>query len=285
MKVEAVRSDGVLLVTHGGRAAAIVSDDGTWLTTRESAFARGNWDRPGSEDVIPFLARENLASELSNLDTELGAPIEFPDVSTGSNTSITVTAGAEMHTGAMIALVPTESDAQRIAVDGGEDAEQLHVTICYLGEGALIPPETREQIIDCVSECAARLPTIIGNVFAISVFNPLIAGADGGDPCVTALVSGSLLQRAHSVLAGDVYDTLDVAGVAYPTPHSPWIPHITLLYTDDADAGAFVDKVGPVTFDRVRVAFAGDVYDIPLGDHGGENGGMLTPSYDGGDEE
>jgi len=180
----------------------------------------------------------------------------------------TLTSAADVHTGAMIALVPTEEDAAQLALDGGEDAEQLHLTICYLGQAALIPPEVRESLVDCVSECAARLPTITAAGFALAVINPRTGEADDGpEACVALGVSGSLLQRAHDVIAHDVYELLTQAGVNYPTPHSPWVPHVTLVYTNDADVSDLVDRVGPVTFDRVRLAFGGDNYDIPLGDY------------------
>lgn len=54
MKVVAVRDDGALLVAHGAnRAAAIVSEDGSWLTTIDSALARGYWNDPGPSDKVP----------------------------------------------------------------------------------------------------------------------------------------------------------------------------------------------------------------------------------------
>src|SRR5688572_33453732 len=96
--------------------------------------------------------------------TELAGDISVAELS--------LTAAAEAHTGAMIALVPSEEDAQRIAVDGGEDADQLHLTICYLGEAALIPQEVREQLVECVAECAARLTSVAAKTFSVSIFNP-----------------------------------------------------------------------------------------------------------------
>lgn len=278
MKIEAVRDDGALLVTAGGPGAAIVSADGAvWGTSVGSALARGEWDEPGSESVVPQRVRGYVAEVIEQMNRELGPSLLFTPLEAGLNTNLT--AAAEVHTGAMIALVPTEEDARRIAVDGGEDVEQLHLTICYLGEAALIPPEVREQLVDCVSECAARLPTIAGTAFSVAVFNPVVAAALGAkEPCVVLGVSGSLLERAHDMIAEDAYDTLDLAGVAYPTPHSPWIPHVTLVYTDDADVAAFAEKTGPLSFDRVRLAFGGETYDVPLGDHTVAHDGMLPSS-------
>lgn len=43
MRVEAERDDGALLVTDGP-AAAIIADGREWVTSRESALARGDWE-------------------------------------------------------------------------------------------------------------------------------------------------------------------------------------------------------------------------------------------------
>jgi hypothetical protein len=43
------------------------------------------------------------------------------------------------------------------------------------------------------------------------------------------------------------------------------VPHVTLAYTDDVNlAATVVDRVGPITFDKLRLAFADQVVDIPL---------------------
>jgi hypothetical protein len=57
-----------------------------------------------------------------------------------------------------------------------------------------------------------------------------------------------------------------MAGVDCPGQHRPWVPHITLAYTDDHYVVAdLVDRCGPVKFDRLRVAFGEDVTDLPFG--------------------
>lgn len=185
-------------------------------------------------------------------------------------------AAAEVHTGAMVALVPSEEDAERIAVDGGEDADQLHVTLVYLGEAALLPPEVREDLIDSASRWAETFPTIIGKAFAIDMFNPpdLTAGAE---PCVVLGIGGDLVANAHEVMLQSANAILGGYGIPLPQQHRPWVAHLTLLYTDDADVRYFTDRIGPVTFDRLRLAFGGDVYDIPLGDAAGDDNTMMEP--------
>lgn len=68
MKVEAKRDDGALLVTDGRAAIVVAPTGGTWLTSRESALTRGNWEP--STDEVPAAAR-GLAGQLRSYSTEL----------------------------------------------------------------------------------------------------------------------------------------------------------------------------------------------------------------------
>ncbi len=216
-------------------------------------------------------------------DFELGTTPSPVDVEARS-----LTAAGASHTGAMVALVPTEADAQRLAVDGGEDADELHVTLGYLGEAALIPDEVQQNLVDCVLRCVADRVSIVGDAFAVALFNPdtgmtasteperseidleeLVAGAGGREPCVVLLLAGQQLPGFHDYVMRDVAATFAQAGMEMHQQHKPWVAHLTLVYTGDADLSYFTDRVGPITFDRVRLAFGGDVYDIPLGEGGG----------------
>jgi 2'-5' RNA ligase len=177
-----------------------------------------------------------------------------------------VTAAAEVHTGAMVALRPSLEDAKRLAVEGGEPADQLHATLAYLGAAADIPEEAQERIIDAVFEVAEGMPALTVEGFAVSVFNP--GDANDRDPCIVLGLSGDGLDDIH----GHVAETLlnlqsEPAGFTLPEQHTPWQPHITLDYTDDVSmVEKLADRVGPVTFDALRVAFGGEVFDIPLGE-------------------
>jgi 2'-5' RNA ligase len=163
---------------------------------------------------------------------------------------------AEVHTGAMIALVPTAEDAKRLAVDDGEPAEELHVTLRYLGKGADFSEQSRKQLIEMVRGQAEKLKPFTAEAFNVAIFNP-----SGDEPCVVLGLGGEDIVKAHAAVEAAVEDH----GADLPEPHKPFVPHLTLVYT--ADAGRveeLTDRVGPITFDRLRVAFAGEVTDIPL---------------------
>lgn len=187
-----------------------------------------------------------------------------------------ITAAAQ-HTGAMIALVPTTADAERLAIDGAEPVEELHITLGYLGEAAMIPQEVQRDIVRSVGHCVADRVSIVANAFAVAMFNPDVDGdavvAGGGkEPCVVLLLSGSQLTPFKEYVMHSVAQSFAQAGIQMYQQHSPWVAHLTLAYTDDADLSYFTDRVGPITFDRVRVAFGGTVVDLPLGSGLGTTG-------------
>lgn len=204
-----------------------------------------------------------------------GPLLNQDDTLASENQNTALVAAAEVHTGAMVALIPSEQDGQRLAVDGGEPVDQLHLTLMYLGEAADISPETQQAIVDGLRglvEDAVRpdyeMP-VMADGFAISAFNPGDnAQADGKqrDTCIVLGVSGDDLDTFHGMVKDAVDEVVsEPSGFTLPDQHAPWIPHVTLAFTDDLSmVEQLVDRVGRVVFDRVRVAFGGDNIDIPL---------------------
>ncbi len=176
-----------------------------------------------------------------------------------SETDVLTAAAGETQTGAMIAFVPSLDDAKRMTIDGGLPAGELHVTALYLGEAANFDEMAQAKIIESAKAVAATLAgPVPANAFAISIFNP-----DGLEPCLVVGLSGMELAQAYDMVCED--STL--MGAAAEEMHAPWIPHITLVY-DPAPEIYYEDArvaLGPVNLDRLRVAFAGVVTDIPIG--------------------
>jgi 2'-5' RNA ligase len=159
-------------------------------------------------------------------------------------------------TGAMVALVPSEADAERLALEGYEAADQLHCTVTFLGKADQYDDVRRKEIISEVATAVGGLPPVAAQAFGVAAFNPA-----GDDPCLVLQLGGPELANAGALIGNrcDMY--------APPDAHKPWVPHITLGY--DADPYMLMgddttERLGPVTFDRVRVAFAGEIVDIPL---------------------
>lgn len=187
------------------------------------------------------------------------APGAAPPVPLSSMPHATVAAAGDNLTGGMIALVP--ADPGSLAIDGGEPADVLHLTLLFLGEAADWDGPAREALTARVGDLFRGFGNIHANAFGVDYWNPtgdtpswVLAVGDGPD-------EQGHLQEAHMVAdmaAADHYDLI-------PEQHTPWVAHVCLAYTDDLSTmGAALDRVGPVTFDRVRVAFADQTTDVPL---------------------
>jgi 2'-5' RNA ligase len=180
-----------------------------------------------------------------------------------------VTAAAETSTGAMIALVPSQGNIERLALDGGEDAEQLHMTVLYLGDASQIPEDVAFALMDeLVSLTEEETGPVVADGFNVSLFNP---HSEERDTCVTLGLSGKNLSLLCRRIQERILDKLTSYGLEIPEQHEPWIPHVTLAYTDDHDmVSQCADRTGDITFDRLRFALGGDVYDLDLVPDGDE---------------
>ena len=178
---------------------------------------------------------------------------------------VAAAAGDDIQTGAMIALVPSPEDAQRLAIPGGEPAEDLHLTLLYLGEASQFDGVWREQLISWVTnDLAPTWDYVEADGFAPAWFNPT-----GEEPCLVMACSGGDLAEIYESVLAEVTETV----ADLPQQHAPWIPHVTLAYQavppgtllDMDDMQQAINATGPISFDRLRLAFAGEVFDIPLG--------------------
>lgn len=168
-------------------------------------------------------------------------------------------AAGSPHTGAMVALMPSDADAQRMAMKGGEAAEELHVTMAYLGDAVNWSTQERLEMAATVARHLEYAATVKAEAFALGYFNPhntdmdtaLVYGIGGGD-----------VDRVHS----GIRQAIGGYGLKMPDQHAPFVAHMTAKYTDDlSDHHDLVENLGPMVFDRVRLAFGEDYYDIPLG--------------------
>ncbi|WP_432001619.1 phage minor head protein [Streptomyces sioyaensis] len=184
--------------------------------------------------------------------------------------AVTAAAGDGPHTGAMIALVPSQEDAARLAlaVPGAEDAEELHLTLFYLGDAADWADDHRADVTDRIRECIAFFTgPVSGRAFGANQWN-----ADGDEPCWVWAVgddrsgdpNAPRLDNVRLATVAALEDMHDQPGL--PAQHSPWAGHVCAIYTGDTwPLEELNARLGPITFDRVRVAFGGQHTDIPLG--------------------
>jgi 2'-5' RNA ligase len=168
--------------------------------------------------------------------------------------------------GGMIALMPTAADAKRIALPGGEKAADLHCTLFFLGDdGSVWTEEQRDELEALVRSYVQGLGPVQANIFGVAHWNgngekPSWVWSTGDNPEADS-VNG--LQAAQLSVLNALESTHDRPEV--PPQHTPWAAHICAAYTDDLTLVRALEKrLGPVTFDRIRLSFGDDDRDIPL---------------------
>jgi 2'-5' RNA ligase len=156
------------------------------------------------------------------------------------------------HTGVMVAFYPSRAQQQELAVKGGEPAEEIHLTLAFLGEvGAELQPEDEARVIEAVAGWAADQQPVAAITNGHGIFT-------SGPTAVTyASIDAPALPAARQGLV----EALDKAQLP-PLRNHGYTPHMTLAYDEwrDVDVPAM-----ELLFDAVVVAFAGNQTKIPLG--------------------
>lgn len=211
---------------------------------------------------------------------------EVADPATIEPLEAVIAAADAATTDAMIALVPTDADAARLASPDGEPADELHLTLWYLGAVADLPPDTPEALVNAVRSMIDNrgMTPVRANGFGLDLWNP-----NGDTPSVVLAVGDVPYNERDEIdntlaqVRESVREAWVDGGVAFELPeqYTPWVPHVCLAYSNDvALLDNLLDRIGPITFDRVRLAFAGAVTDVPL-DGGARAQEVTTQSRDG----
>jgi 2'-5' RNA ligase len=167
-------------------------------------------------------------------------------------------------TGVMVALFPDPEAAKKIAVRGGDDPEDLHVTLAYLGktsdqagEGLTLEAAT-SKIVAAAQTAAATFQPLSGTVGGVGKF------PDHGDGVpVFAPVDVVGLGAVREA----VVDALEAGGLPVKMDHG-FTPHMTLGFNLDMDLIPDSEPV-PVEFTHLVVAVGGTHTRIPLGSDAG----------------
>lgn len=165
------------------------------------------------------------------------------------------------HVGAMIALVPSETDLDRLTLDkdDAEPREQLHLTLYFLGEAEMYEPGTNGEIAVALEQMVQDrgLEPVQGNAFGVNFWNPT------SEYPAWVLAIGDVTNGESLVdVRASVADAIDLSGI--PAQHYPWVPHVTIAYGTEPILEEMQARLGPITFDRIRVAFGNEHHDVEL---------------------
>lgn len=185
--------------------------------------------------------------------------------------------------GCMIALMPTPEDAARLAVPGGEASADLHLTLYFCGEDAETWDEdARADLLYCVKLALELYDSgpITANIFGVAHWNGngekpswVWNVGDGTSSGMASAVGAPTTEAMHHMACWALEDMHRQPEM--PEQHSPWVPHICAEYSDNLTVvRTLEERLGPVTFDRVRVSFGHEDHDFPL--TGGEGYGMTA---------
>jgi len=165
----------------------------------------------------------------------------------------------EEHTSVMIALFLDRKTAKKLAVPDGEPADEMHITLAYLGKEDELDvniPDLKKLVAGYASEAAPLKGTTSG----VGRFSPSDS-SDGLAPIYASVnIPGIQAFRADLVKQLEAED-IEIAN------DFEFTPHCTLIYVDE-DEDSPVDSVPTLNlaFDQLWLCIGDDRYSFPIGD-------------------
>jgi peptidoglycan hydrolase-like protein with peptidoglycan-binding domain/2'-5' RNA ligase len=150
--------------------------------------------------------------------------------------------------GCMVALYPDPKLAAKLAVEGGEAKEELHVTLAFLKT----TPEDLTKLQSVIAGVAHTVGPLTGNIAGKGEFNP--SSTSDGKPVTYASIDLPGLPSFRQRLV----EALDAAGFPVSKDHG-YSPHMTLAY-DKIDS----QPTGALKFDEVVLAAQGKKFTYPM---------------------
>lgn len=145
--------------------------------------------------------------------------------------------------GVMIAFYPPAALARQLAVEGGEPASELHVTLALPGKLSELTPEQQKRLLDIVRGFALLSRPLEGVFGGVTTF----PAHDGVKPVVLLVdVPGLPAWRQRLV------EILALNGYSVASDHG-YLPHLTLQYVP-ADAEVAVETpTVPLRFETITL--------------------------------
>jgi hypothetical protein len=156
--------------------------------------------------------------------------------------------------GIMVAIAPPEKVVDALLVEGGETAENMHVTVSYLGSTTEYDKQQLDDVVECVRAWAETQQPFECRVQGAGTF------VNDEVHVLVALVDAPALTRMHV----DLTDYLRRHGYSPHEDHS-FTAHLTLSY--ERHHVRFLPKITPVSWEvtELWVAVGGQWESVKLG--------------------
>lgn len=192
---------------------------------------------------------ESAQDHAHRLDKHLSKEPSDPALWTAERKALNKMREAEQTgTGAMVALYPSPDVARALAQKGGEDPDQIHLTLAYLGPAAGITDAA--GLRNAVGRWASKTPVMSGEVSGTGTFTA------GSQPVAYASADVPPLPEARQQLV----EALQRAGFPPSEAHG-FTPHLTLAYSPDSEPDT---ANHPLTFDHAALVLGSERWDFPL---------------------
>ncbi|MGC5664934.1 2'-5' RNA ligase family protein [Micromonospora sp. WMMD723] len=139
----------------------------------------------------------------------------------------------------MVCLDIADDIAAALAVPGGLPAEELHVTLAYLGK--TLTGDQVDQVAEITAQVAAAHPPLSGQIGGLGQFPP----GDDGTPVWAPVDVPGLAELRH-----DLAGRLAAAGLPVATERG-YTPHMTLTYLTDGASPPPPVPATPVRFESL----------------------------------
>lgn len=161
--------------------------------------------------------------------------------------------------GIMIALMVPDTTAARMTVPDGLPAEELHITLAYLGEVSAVDDDSDYllKLLGMLRDVAGQHKPFTGLVSGIGRFT-----GDGQNPDAFYL---SFDAPDLAGLHADVCEALEETGIEHSKDHG-FTPHITVTYLDKGEPAPLerLPVMLSLEFDTVTLVYGESVIPVPL---------------------
>ncbi len=239
------------------------------------------WDpTPPEDEQTKAETLDKLSTAVPLLDTQLvkhGKQIDLPVLLAGLKVPLkdlvkpempapispavqrlrTWAASAPADARVMIALYPSPEIQSKLAIEGGEPKEELHVTLAYLGRVSEIGAEVLEELALTVRHFAERYARLEGTIGGFGRFSASET-SDGKDVIYASIDVPNLASFREKLV-------MEIEDIAPAKREHGFTPHMTLAYV-----GAFeespVDRLEPVevSFAALELVIEGQRQAFPL---------------------